>query len=163
MSWLKKILKLLKPKKKPRPDPVPAPPLPVPPANDLVDAINVQRAAHSLPPLRADARLMRAAEEWAEAMAANQVLDHGNFAGRMVDVVPGARGKAENIAFPSPDDPQSQPVYGMGYKTVPDVVRGWMNSAGHRRNILGAFNAVGVGRAVARNGAVYWVADMASL
>jgi uncharacterized protein YkwD len=114
MSWLKKILKLLKPKKKPRPDPVPAPPLPVPPANDLVDAINVQRAAHSLPPLRADARLMRAAEEWAEAMAANQVLDHGNF-------------------------------------------------AGHRRNILGAFNAVGVGRAVARNGAVYWVADMASL
>ena len=42
----------------------------------------------------------------------------------------------------------------MGYKTPQAVVDGWMNSSGHRANILNAsFNTIGVGYVAAGN---YW-------
>lgn len=44
-----------------------------------------------------------------------------------------------------------------GYLTPDNVMKGWMNSSGHRRNILDAdFNAVGVG-CFYYNGSYYWV------
>jgi uncharacterized protein YkwD len=50
---------------------------------------------------------------------------------------------AENIAW--------------GYRTPQEVVTGWMNSAGHRANILNCSSiAVGVGVAYASDGAIYW-------
>lgn len=40
-----------------------------------------------------------------------------------------------------------------GYRTAEEVVDGWMNSAGHRANILSSnFNRLGVGKS-----GTYWV------
>jgi uncharacterized protein YkwD len=45
-----------------------------------------------------------------------------------------------------------------GQKTPEDVVNSWMNSSGHRANILSEnFTAIGVGVAEDVNGTLYWV------
>jgi uncharacterized protein YkwD len=44
-----------------------------------------------------------------------------------------------------------------GYRTPASVVRGWMHSAGHRRNILNCrYRHIGVGYAVSDRGTPYW-------
>lgn len=44
-----------------------------------------------------------------------------------------------------------------GYATSEAVVQGWMNSSGHRRNILNCrFRHIGVGYAVSDRGTPYW-------
>ena len=44
-----------------------------------------------------------------------------------------------------------------GYTTPEAVVRGWMNSSGHRRNILNCrYRHIGVGYAVSDSGTPYW-------
>jgi uncharacterized protein YkwD len=45
-----------------------------------------------------------------------------------------------------------------GFDDIESVMDGWMKSPGHRRNILGSFSEIGVGRAVAKDGASYWCA-----
>ena len=46
-----------------------------------------------------------------------------------------------------------------GYGTPAAVVRGWMNSSGHRRNILNCrYRHIGVGYAVSQRGTPYWTA-----
>jgi uncharacterized protein YkwD len=53
---------------------------------------------------------------------------------------------AENIAW--------------GFRTPQDVVTGWMNSPGHRANILNCGSvAVGVGLAYTSGGSAYWTQD----
>ena len=45
-----------------------------------------------------------------------------------------------------------------GYATPQAVVNGWMNSSGHRANILGSqYTSMGVGYAVSASGKPYWV------
>lgn len=45
----------------------------------------------------------------------------------------------------------------LGQKTPQEVMNAWMNSPGHRSNILGAsFDQIGVGVARAKNGTYYW-------
>ena len=46
----------------------------------------------------------------------------------------------------------------MGQKTAESVMNGWMNSSGHRANILGnGYKKIGVGYAVNAKGTPYWV------
>jgi uncharacterized protein YkwD len=55
----------------------------------------------------------------------------------------GFSGVAENIAY--------------GQKTPEDVMKTWMNSYGHRSNILNSnFNQIGCGMSFSQNGRVYW-------
>jgi uncharacterized protein YkwD len=55
-------------------------------------------------------------------------------------------GWAENIAY--------------GYRTPEAVMNGWMNSEGHRRNILDCnLTTLGVGVAKAKDGTLYWTQD----
>lgn len=45
----------------------------------------------------------------------------------------------------------------MGQRTPEEVMKGWMNSEGHRNNILNPnFTEIGVGYAVDKNGRTYW-------
>ncbi len=45
----------------------------------------------------------------------------------------------------------------MGQRTPAEVMKGWMNSEGHRNNILNSnFTEIGVGYAVDQNGRAYW-------
>ena len=92
-----------------------------------------------------DSKLTRIAHEQAEAMAAKDKLDHdvlGGFASRVHSA--GAGRAAENIAY--------------GYDNFPKTLNLWINSSGHRRNLL-LPNASRVGVASAKSsstGRTYW-------
>jgi uncharacterized protein YkwD len=58
-------------------------------------------------------------------------------------------------------------AYGTGsLGTVRSIFTGWMNSAGHRANILGEFDEIGIGRRIGKlegaTGAVVWTQDFGS-
>ncbi len=113
----------------------------------VVTLTNAQRTANGCGPLRSDDRLTTSARTHSSDMASQGFFSHtgsdgSNFAARAVKA--GYTGaSAENIAW--------------GYRTPQEVVTGWMNSAGHRANILNCTSiAVGVGLAVKADGSLYW-------
>lgn len=127
--------------------PAPARP-PLPPVAEpivaLLDAVNEARHDHGLDLLQADARLDNLALLWAQSMAANRILGHGDFAGRIARVYPN-RACAENIA--------------QGQRNAEQVVSSWMDSPGHRANMLNAtYVLAGCGRADD-----YWCLDLAEV
>ena len=121
--------------------------------------VNAERTKRGLRSLRENARLEKAADRHSEDMVDRGFFAHDTPAGaspsdriRSAGYLKGARGWsiAENIA------------YGTGsYATPQSIVKGWMNSAGHRRNILHrSFEEIGVGVALGApgkggNGATY--------
>ena len=99
-------------------------------ASAVISQTNAQRARHGLPPLAVDSQLMHSAHSHAQWMASNRNLSHG-------------RGVAENIA--------------MGQPSAGEAVRSWMNSSGHRANMLGSgYTRIGVAVAYSSNGTPYW-------
>ena len=116
-------------------------------AGRLVEAHNARRAKAGLPPLLVNPRLEAAAIEHARDMADRRKMAHKGGDGsspfdRMGREGYRFRAAAENVAY--------------GFDDVDSVMVGWMKSPGHRRNILGKFSEIGVGRAIARDGASYW-------
>jgi stress response protein SCP2 len=118
------------------------------PLSDVVSATNAERARHRLGLLTVDPRLAAAAQGHSEDMVRRTFFAHENPDGAQVwdrAVAAGYtyRKVAENIAA--------------GQPTAADVVRGWMESPGHRANILdGELTQIGVGRAVGGSYGVYW-------
>lgn len=143
--WLAWLLDALAPQS--RPTPAPAPPS-SPTVAEVIDAINAERAKYGRSPLAHDPDLTRIAQAWATNMARVDQLTHGGFAARIATVHP-RTAAGENIAE--------------GYSTAAAVVAGWMNSPGHRANILGNFSHVGVGADVSKNWHTYWTADFCLL
>lgn len=116
---------------------------------EVVKLTNAERAKQGCSALRIDERLVAAARAHSADMVQQNFFSHtgsngSNFVAREVAAgYPKKGAAAENIAW--------------GYRTPKDVVTGWMNSSGHRRNILNCSStAVGVGIAVKSGGAVYW-------
>ena len=105
-------------------------------AQSVVDAMNRERAAHGLGPLRLESRLSLAAEDRVEDMLARRYFDHVSPEGVSPFSWVKARGYryrlvGENLA--------------LGYRNSQSVVTGWMNSPGHRENILeSGFDEVGI-------------------
>jgi uncharacterized protein YkwD len=100
------------------------------PEMSVISQTNAQRARHGLPPLAVDSQLMSSANRHAQWMASNRNLSHGH-------------GVAENIA--------------MGQGPAGEAMRSWMNSSGHRANILGSgYTRIGVAVAYSSNGTPYW-------
>lgn len=99
----------------------------------VVCLINEQRAAHHLPALQASPLLNHSAQDWTNAMVSTDQFTHGtNFAGRISAAGYVWRSAGENIAT--------------GYSTPRTVVRAWMASPGHCRNILNpTYRNVGTG------------------
>ncbi|MEI7780609.1 MAG: CAP domain-containing protein [Planctomycetota bacterium] len=96
----------------------------------VISQTNAARARHGLPPLAVDSQLMNSARNHAQWMASNRNLSHGH-------------GVAENIA--------------MGQASAGEAVRSWMNSSGHRANMLGSgYTRIGVAVAYSSNGTPYW-------
>ena len=125
---------------------------PVLATNSFTDEINAFRADNGLGPLSQSAILTRAAQAHAEDMRARGYFSHQSPGGPngddLSDRVRAAgcsyRSVAENIARGQPSES--------------DVLAGWANSPGHRRNMLNnRMNAYGLGRA----GDV-WVLKLAS-
>jgi len=111
------------------------------PRDDVVALVNQQRTVASLPPLARDASLDAAAQEWAEQMRSTGQFAHSTNAWRAARIPAGWRSHGENIAY--------------GYPTAQAVMTGWMNSKGHRENILrDGYTRIGVGYVASGN---YWV------
>ena len=98
---------------------------------------NLERRAEGLSPLKSEPRLEAAAQDHAEDMAAQDYFDHQSLDGRspwdrLGDAGYTYHAAAENIAA--------------GQITAESVVDAWMNSPGHRANILNPyFRELGVG------------------
>src|SRR5690606_33499239 len=116
--------------------------------NEVVRLTNAERAEGGCGPLKHDARLRKAAYGHSADMAENDYFDHDSLDGRdMADRIRAAgfsgSAMAENIA--------------MGQRTAAEVVQGWMNSDGHRRNIMDCtYTHIGVGAAKDAQGRIYW-------
>ncbi|MGY0056363.1 CAP domain-containing protein [Streptomyces sp. LZ34] len=116
---------------------------------DAVRALtNAERAAAGLRPLAPDPNLTAAAQRHSEDMVARDFYSHTAPEGSQPwDRATAAgcrhRGIGENIAC--------------GQRTPPEVVRGWMNSPGHRANILKPeFSHIGIGYATGSRAGTYW-------
>jgi uncharacterized protein YkwD len=108
--------------------------------------VNRVRANHGVPKLKFGGCLTRqVARPWARHMARTQDMVHQDI-GVVFDRCHGFNAAGENIAA--------------GYPNVASVMRGWLNSSGHRANILSAdFTRIGIGVARASDGTRYWVQD----
>ncbi len=99
----------------------------------VVCLIDRQRHEHGLPALRVSTALNRSAQRWTDRMVRTRHFTHGvRFEARIaaIGLRPSAAG--ENIAT--------------GFATPRQVVRGWMSSEGHCRNILDPnYTLVGTG------------------
>ncbi len=111
----------------------------------VLSLVNQQRAGAGCAPVAADARLARAAQGHSDDMAARAYFSHTSQDGRSFAARITAAGHpspaAENIA--------------KGQRTAADVMRAWMDSPGHRANILNCdHRGMGVGHTAA---GYYWV------
>jgi uncharacterized protein YkwD len=98
---------------------------------NIVSYTNEQRVRNGLPPFQVDKELMSTAREHASWMTRNRCMVHTS------------RPVAENIA--------------MGQPHSSDAVQAWMNSSGHRANILNGFHRrIGVAAFRTENGTIYW-------
>lgn len=96
----------------------------------VIAGTNAARARSGLPPLVVDPGLMNGARNHARWMARSRQLVHGS-------------GVAENIA--------------MGQTSAGEAVSSWMQSSGHRSNMLDrGHTRIGVAVAYAANGTAYW-------
>jgi len=112
---------------------------------EVIRLVNVERAKNGLKPLTENWELSRVARYKSQDMHDKHYFDHnsptyGTPFNMMKNFGITYRTAGENIA--------------MGYRTPQAVVTGWMNSPGHRANILnGNFKQIGVGYVADGN---YW-------
>ena len=99
----------------------------------VVCLVNAQRTSRGLPALRESGRLNRSAQGWTNVMVRGHNFTHGaDFAARISAVGFSWSMAGENIAA--------------GFQTPTAVVRAWMASPGHCRNLLSpSFLDVGTG------------------
>ena len=108
----------------------------------IVVLVNAQRAAHGLRPLIVSPCATRYAAPWSTHMAVTSTLVHQSLA--PILRCP-AQAAGENIAY--------------GNVTADQMMAMWMNSAGHRANILNPrFTRIGVG-AVRTTSGRWWAAQ----
>ncbi|MCX5366163.1 CAP domain-containing protein [Streptomyces sp. NBC_00124] len=117
-------------------------------ASEVVDLTNRERARHGLPPLAVDAFLTTAAQAHSADMIARAFYSHTSPEGsqpwdRAAAAGSRRRSIGENIAC--------------GQRSPAEVVEGWMNSPGHRANILKPdFTHIGIGFAGGGSSGTYW-------
>jgi uncharacterized protein YkwD len=114
---------------------------------EVVKAHNKVRAAAKLPPLKENPKLDAAALVHAEDMAKRDHMSHeGSDGSKPSERVEGQgyrfQATAENVAARQ--------------KAVAEVMKGWMNSPGHKANILGNYTEIGVARVPNEDGTYYW-------
>ncbi|MEU3405248.1 CAP domain-containing protein [Streptomyces sp. NPDC006670] len=143
----------------PRPAAPPAEPAAAPPAPQasgapadvqaaVVALVNQERAAAGCPAVTVNPMLTQAAQDHSADMAAHATMSHtgsdgSDPGGRITRAGYQWQTYGENVAY--------------GYDTPEQVMEGWMNSPGHRRNILDcSYREIGIG--LAQPGQ-YWTQD----
>jgi len=114
----------------------------------VVELVNSERSKAGCAPLKVNEKLTKAAQAHSEDMARHRNMSHtGSDGSNPGDRIKRAgyewRAYGENVAH--------------GYRTPESVMKGWMSSPGHKRNILDCtFKEIGVG--LAQPG-YYWTQD----
>jgi uncharacterized protein YkwD len=98
--------------------------------NIVLEMTNKERVSRGLKPLVIDPSLVESARQHANWMASTHRMQHTS------------KPVGENIA--------------MGQNTCTSVMSTWMNSSGHRANILGGWNRVGAAAYTSPSGRIYW-------
>jgi len=99
--------------------------------HQVIERTNAQRRQFGLRPLQVDLRLVHSARRHTAWMSRSRNLQHTTAP------------VGENIA--------------MGQRSSSEVVTSWMNSPGHRQNILNTgYSKIGVAAYTASDGSVYW-------
>lgn len=115
-------------------------------AAEVVRLVNQEREKAGLSPLTVNAQAAEAAQVRAgeiENLFSHTRPDGTSFVTALQEAGVSYRGAGENIAY--------------GQKTPEQVMEGWMNSQGHRANILNPnFTAIGVGYYQNSRGVSYW-------
>ena len=130
----------------------PAPPV-AGAVQQVVDLTNAQRAAAGLPAVTVHGALNLAAQAHSDDQAARDRMSHTGSDGsnpgqRIAATGYVARAWGENVAA--------------GYPDAASVMDGWMNSPGHRANILnGNVTEIGIGVATSARGTLYWTMELA--
>ncbi len=112
----------------------------------VLELVNIERAKAGQAPLVLDAKLSYVADEKSKDMAISNYFDHispnyGSPFDMMKEFGVSYTAAGENIA--------------MGYKTSEAVMEGWMNSPGHKANILSPkYGKIGIG--VYFGDSMYW-------
>ncbi|MED1408834.1 CAP domain-containing protein [Bacillus paramycoides] len=111
----------------------------------VVELTNAERTKQGLPALKIDTELSKVARIKSEDMQKNNYFDHNSPTyGSPFDMM-----KKFGISYKSAGENIAQ-----GQRTPEEVVQAWMNSAGHRANILNSgFTHIGVGYVESGN---YW-------
>lgn len=119
-------------------------------AREVLSLVNTERARAGCPAAHWDTRLAEAARLHSVDMAARDYFSHTSLDGRS----PWDRIRAQGYQYGSAEN------IAAGQRSAAAVMSAWMNSSGHRANILACANvAMGVG--VARGGSygIYWTQD----
>ncbi|MGW3008727.1 CAP domain-containing protein [Streptomyces sp. NPDC001219] len=114
----------------------------------VVELVNSERRKAGCSPLTVNAKLTKAAQDHSKDMADHRNMSHtGSNGSNPEDRITRAgynwSSYGENVAY--------------GYSTPESVMKGWMSSPGHKRNILDcSFKEIGVGHAQPDD---YWTQD----
>lgn len=115
-------------------------------AAQVVKLVNEERTKAGLSPLTVDRTVTAAAQKRAreiETSFSHTRPNGSGFSTALTEAGVNYRGAGENIAY--------------GQNSAAQVMQGWMNSAGHRANILnGNFTTIGVGHYKSASGVDYW-------
>jgi uncharacterized protein YkwD len=114
--------------------------------DDVLSYTNKFRKSKGKTALTMREDLNEIAQKHSENMAKGRVgFGHNGFSkreGQVRKIITGASRFAENVAY--------------GSTSGKDVVEGWKNSSGHRKNMLGAYKYIGIGIAKDRRGVIYY-------
>jgi uncharacterized YkwD family protein/spore coat assembly protein SafA len=117
----------------------------------VIDIVNKNRVSAGLAPLKANWELCRVARYKSQDMINKGYFSHqsptyGSPFTMMQSFGIRFSAAGENIAY--------------GQRSPQEVMTGWMNSPGHRANIMSAvYSQIGVGVAKASNGTYYWTQE----
>ena len=115
-------------------------------AREVIDLVNVERSSRGIPLLRMDVAMMKAAQ--ARAVESTILFSHTRPGGLSCFSIFADYGitmnkGSENLAY--------------GYETPEEAVAAWMDSAGHRTNMLNPdYSITGVGCTINQEGLYYW-------
>lgn len=113
---------------------------------EILVHINQYRQQHGLSKLRMHPQMVKEAKQHSRNMANHKItFGHQGFMGRIKRLrahITHAGAGAENVAY--------------NYKDAKTVVREWLKSPGHKRNIDGQYDLTGIGIARDKQGKIYF-------
>ncbi|MDI6098762.1 CAP domain-containing protein [Actinoplanes sp. NEAU-A12] len=123
-------------------------------AAEVVRLVNVERQKAGCSGLSSESRLEAAAQKHSELQAERNSMSHQ---------LPGEAGMSDRVTAEGYRWRSVGENVAAGYSSAASVMDGWMNSPGHKANILNCgFKEIGVGLAKSSSGTQYWTQNFAT-